>query len=144
MTDTGPSQAHALVTKGKFGALSTLAKGHPFGSLVAYALVGRAPVLLLSELAEHTQNLRSDGRASLLVVEPGAQPLALGRVTLLGRCAAAAREEVEAGYLAAHPEAAAYLAMRDFGFWRLEIESARYVGGFGRMGWITAEEWAAL
>jgi putative heme iron utilization protein len=140
MTETGRDWAQALVVKGKFGALSTLTKdGHPFGSLVAYA--GTQPVLLLSELAEHTQNLRADGRASLLVAESGASPLALGRVTLLGRCRPVARAEVEAGYLAVHPDAAGYLALRDFAFWRLDVETVRWVGGFGRMGWIAGADW---
>ncbi len=145
MTNSAVVRAQELVRTGKFGALSTLAKsGHPFGSLVAYALVDAAPVLLISELAEHTQNLRGDARASLLVTEGGAgEPLALGRVTLVGVCAPAARAEVEAAYLAAHPSAGAYLALRDFGFWRLVVESVRYVGGFGKMGWIDAASWGS-
>src|SRR5262249_2374066 len=121
-------------------ALSTLTKeGHPFGSLVAYA--GAQPVLLLSELAEHTQNLRADARASLLVTEAGESPLAIGRVTLLGRCRLAPRAEVEARYLAVHPDAAGYLAVRDFPFGRLDVESGRWVGGFGRMGWLGGDDW---
>ena len=64
-------------------------------------------------------------------------------MTLIGRCAPVARADVEAGYLAVHPSASAYLAMRDFGFWRFEVEAVRYVGGFGRMGWIDAAGWAS-
>ena len=41
--------------------------------------------LLISALAEHTRNLRADPRCSLLVAEEGdGNPLARGRVTLLG------------------------------------------------------------
>lgn len=151
MTDADVGSALSLVKAGKFGALGTIARvgGHPFATLVGYALAGSAstrasaPVLLLSELAEHTQNLRADGRASLLVVDDAAEdPLAHGRVTLVGVVTACPREEVEAAYLAVHPQAAGFLALRDFGFWRLEVESVRYVGGFGRMGWIDGGAWS--
>jgi putative heme iron utilization protein len=143
MTDADRERAQALVASGKSGALGTLARagGHPFTSLVAYALVGAEPVFLLSELAEHTRNLRADARASLLVVEDG--ELVSGRVTLVGRCLEADRAAVEADYLARHPDAASYLALGDFRFWRLELESARFVAGFGRMGWIAPAEWAS-
>jgi hypothetical protein len=141
MTEADRERAQELVRTGKFGALSTLGKGgHPFGSLVAYATT--APILLISDLAEHTQNLRADPRAALLVVATGPEPLAQGRVTLMGRCTPAVRAEVEADYLAAHPSASAYLALGDFGFWRLAVESVRYVGGFGKMGWIDGAVWS--
>jgi putative heme iron utilization protein len=136
MTDPFVAAAQVIVAQGKFATLSTLSKdGHPFGSLVAYA--GLEPVLLLSELAEHTHNLRADPRASLLVTEAAeGDPLAHGRVTLVGRCAEVARAEVEADYLAMHPSAVRFLELKDFRFWRLDVESARYIGGFGKIGWI--------
>ena len=144
MTDPGLGRALALVKTNKFGALGTIARdgGHPFTSLVAYALVGGAPVLLLSELAEHTQNLRADPRSSLLVAEEaGDDALARGRVTLVGRSALVPADGVEAAYLAAHAQASGYLALKDFRFWRLEVESVRHVGGFGRMGWVSGADW---
>jgi putative heme iron utilization protein len=146
MTDPGLSKALALAKTSKFAALGTIARdgGHPFTSLVAVALVRGAPVLLLSELAEHTQNLRADARASILFAEEATdEPLARGRVTLLGRCALVPRDEVEAAYVAVHPDAAGYLALKDFRFWRLAVESVRHVGGFGRMGWASGADWAA-
>lgn len=61
--------------------MSTIArdpKGIPFGSLVAIACDDSGgPLLLLSDLAEHTQNLRASPEASILVIgEP--TPLSLG------------------------------------------------------------------
>jgi putative heme iron utilization protein len=130
-------RARALLASGRHAALATLLDdGHPYASLVAFAADDRGPVLLLSDLAEHTRNLRRDARASLLLAEPGADdPLARPRATFVGRCAAAARGEVAALYLARHPEAAGYLELRDFSFWRLEVEAVRFVGGFGVMSW---------
>jgi putative heme iron utilization protein len=110
---------------------------------VTYGLDGRGqPCFFVSTMAEHTRNLDADPRASLLVVEDtpaGADPLASGRVTLLG----AAEEVVDpderaaarAGYLAANP-AAFYVDYGDFRCLRLAVTDIRYVGGFGRMSWV--------
>jgi hypothetical protein len=90
---THAERCRALVAEARTATLATVARdpaGFPFGSLVTIAAdrEGR-PLLLLSRLAEHTQNLDADERASILVAEPAADgtvPLALGRVTLLGPC----------------------------------------------------------
>ena len=45
--------------------------GWPFGSLAPFALGGDGtPVVLLSELAQHTKNLRRDPRVALFVRDP--------------------------------------------------------------------------
>lgn len=141
-------EARALVSAARTATLSTIATrpaGHPFGSLVALAVDARGrPLLLLSSLAEHTKNLEASPRASILVAAEGG--LAAARVTLLGRCVRvpdAEIEEVRATYLAAQPEAAAWASFRDFAFWRLEIEDVRIVSGFGKMGWIAADDYAS-
>jgi len=36
-------------------------------------------------------------------------------------------------FLARHPEAAFYADFPDFSFWRLNLEGAHYIGGFGRI-----------
>jgi putative heme iron utilization protein len=153
-TPSHAERARTLVERLTTGALSTVARdpeGHPYGSFVTFALdAGARPVLLLSELAEHTRNLRGDGRASLMVAESVREdPLANGRVTLLGTCVPVEASDDGAhggareAYLARFPNAAYYAEYRDFGFWRLSVDSARYIGGYGRMSWVTGEEWAA-
>jgi heme iron utilization protein len=106
------------------------------------------PLLLISGLAVHTRNLEADPRASLLVADagPGADPLAAERVTLLGdarRLAAGEVGDARTLYLARHPDAAAWVDFGDFAFWRLEVDQVYMVGGFGVMGWVTAEDYAA-
>jgi Pyridoxamine 5'-phosphate oxidase len=64
------------------------------------------PIFLISGLAEHTKNLERDPRASLLVAEGGsADPLANGRVTLLGPCTRVEGDggSARAAFFAAHP-----------------------------------------
>jgi putative heme iron utilization protein len=99
-------------------------------------------------LAEHTRNLDADARASLLVVEQtpdGADPLASGRVTLLGTASEITdpeeRAAARAGYLAANPTAF-YVDYGDFRCLRLEVTSIRYVGGFGRMSWVDPDAYS--
>jgi heme iron utilization protein len=141
-------RSRTLIAGVRTAALATLGEGgFPFGSLVSHAVdaAGR-PLLLLSDLAEHSRNLAADPRASLLATEPGAgDPLALARVTVIGPVAevpAAEREAVLESYRAAHP-GAFYSGFADFRLYRLDVSSVRYVGGFGRMSWVGADEYAA-
>jgi putative heme iron utilization protein len=142
-----------LVARASSATLSTHARepeGFPHGSLVAVAAddAGR-PLLLLSTLAEHTGNLLARPEVSLLFVEPtapGGDPLAGGRVTLLGTCAALPEAEVAAArtaFLARHPSAAQYVDFADFAFYRVMPRALRYVGGFGRMSWVASDAYLA-
>lgn len=139
--------ARTLVEGGGRATLSTLtAKGYPYGSAVSYSVddVG-APVLLMSEMAEHTVNARGDAKSSLLVAAEtpdGADPLSTARLTLVGLLELV--EEPGAlrdGYLEVHPHASYYADFTDFGFWRLQVEELRFVGGFGHMSWVTADRY---
>lgn len=145
--------ARTLIVDAPTASLSTIGEGgFPFGSLVTHAVdaAGR-PLLLLSDLAEHTRNLVADPRASLMAVQDGAgDPLALGRVTVVGEVAVLAGDERTAaltGYRETHPGAfyADPSTIEDHGFriYRLEVASVRYVGGFGRMSWVDAAGYIA-
>lgn len=149
-TLTHAERARTLVSLIATGTLCSIARepaGYPHGSLVTFALDAGQPVFLISELAEHTKNLRVDDRASLLVAESHADdPLANGRVTLLGRCTPvqpAQRDRAREAYLAQHPKAAYYADFKDFALWSLGVESVRYIGGYGRMSWVTASDWSS-
>jgi len=148
-TPNHAERARTLVARITTGTLCTLAlepEGYPYGSFVTVAFDDGNPIFLISALAEHTKNLERDSRASLLVAESGsADPLANGRVTMIGPCT---RVEGDAGsaraaFLAAHPNSTYYADFRDFGFWKLEVDSVRYIGGYGRMSWISKAEWQA-
>jgi putative heme iron utilization protein len=146
-----PSDAErgrTLLATSRTGALATVTVdgGFPFGSLVAYAVddTGR-PLLCLSDLAEHSRNLAADPRASLMASETGSgDPLALARVTVLGSVVElrdAERDEALRTYQERHPDAF-YATFDDFRLYRLDVASVRYVGGFGRMSWVSADDHA--
>lgn len=150
---THAERCRTLVLEAKSATLSTIARepaGFPYGSLVTVAVddVGR-PLFLLSTLAEHTTNLSACPDASALLTEPLGghdQPLALGRVTLIGKCAAVSEDDrprVREAFLAQQPSASYYVDFGDFAFYRLEPIALRYVGGFGRMSWVTADDYRA-
>jgi len=147
-------RARTLAAGVRVGALATVALdplGTPYGSVAPFGLdTDGTPVLCISELAEHTKNLRADDRASLLIAAAPSHPdddaLALARVTLLGHAVEVGepdRAEARAVHLAGNPHASAYVDYGDFSFWRLRVETVRYVGGYGRMSWVDASTWAA-
>lgn len=146
-------RARTLVAAANRGVLSTVAldpAGYPFGSVATYAIDGAGrPIVFVSTMAEHTRNAAADPRASLIVTEPfpdGSDPLAAGRVTLIGDLLPVEGDErpvVRDQYLGANPASAYYIDFGDFSFWRLEVRSIRYVGGYGRMSWVDASDYAA-
>lgn len=150
-TPSHGERARTLAATIRTATLATIAAdpaGYPYGSFVTFALDEGHPVFLISDLAEHTRNLRGDPRASLLIAESRqADPLANGRVTLIGDCRrvtdASECERARTAFLAAHPNSAYYADFGDFGFWRLDVSAVRYIGGYGRMSWVDAAAFLA-
>ncbi len=137
------AEARRILLAARRGALATLMgpDRDPYASLVS-TIVGDdlAPLLLLSTLSQHAQNLADDPRASLLLESPevatAPDPLAAGRVTLHGTIAPADKDALRATYLAAHPEAEMYYSFTDFHLFRLVAPRLHFVAGFGRVVWL--------
>lgn len=151
-SEVAVQKARALLAAESVGVLSTISvhrAGFPYGSVTPYALSARgAPLLLLSRLAAHTKNLLADPRASLFVGDRSAaeDPQAGARISLLGRVAPLPADETadaRARYLAVWPRAADYLALGDFSFWRLDVEEARLIAGFGEIRWLDGKNLSA-
>ena len=148
---TYAERARTLLQRESIGTLSTLSVKHPgwpFGSVMPYVLAaGGAPVFLISGMAIHTQNVLADPRASLMVMQSGNErdPLGLARVTLLGTVTPIndVSDELRQAYLDCHPNARHWIAYSDFGFFRLDVDHIYFVGGFGAMGWVPAEDYIA-
>jgi heme oxygenase (biliverdin-IX-beta and delta-forming) len=143
-------QARTIAAASNAATLATLtADGDPWASLVAYGLVGGAPVLCVSNLAEHGRNLANDPRASLSIVTTSSDsdPLATSRITLAGVVAAplgADREAARTAYMDAVPAARFYIEYSDFTLWVLRVDRVRWVGGYGRMDSATGEHYLAV
>lgn len=117
--------------------------GAPYVSLAMVALDHDAtPLLYLSDLADHTKNLKGDARVSLLFdgTLEAAVPLAGERATLQGRIEVTTDERLLARYVARHPDAAAYAGFRDFNLYRVSVERAHLVAGFGRIHWVDGSQ----
>lgn len=130
-------------------SLATLLPGEPSGwpyaSLVLVAVDhDLTPILLLSDMAEHTRAIKADGRVSLLFDGTAGldQPLTGPRVTVVGRAERTADDRMRARFLARHPDSALYAGFKDFGFYRVAVERAHLVGGFGKIRWIGAADLA--
>ena len=127
---------------------ATLATSHvdnawPYASLVLVACRHDAsPLLLISNLAEHTKNIAADARVSLLIDGSTglADRLTGPRVTVLANAHPSDADGDRARFLARHASAAMYADFADFRFFRLEITRAHLVAGFGNIEWIAAPD----
>lgn len=141
-------EARRLLRSHRYGALSTLSKkfaGYPFGSITPYLVDHDGSLLILiSELAEHTKNIRNDPRVSLISHDqrdPHIQTQ--GRVSALGNAEPAADQEQAARrYLRYFPETRAFFEMPGFSFYRIRPIAVRYIGGFGHIHWVNMENYA--
>jgi hypothetical protein len=128
------------------GVLATSLDGSPYASLVALAYdLDASPLMLLSDLAQHSRNIAADNRISLLfdgggAAVPNTDPLAQPRVSLLGEAVCGDDPGLLARFTARHPGAAAYAGFGDFHLYRVTIGRGHLVAGFGRISWIEAGE----
>lgn len=132
-----------LLRRQRLAALGTLRSDG--GPLVSQVLFLAAPdfsafYMLISRLAQHTQDILRDPRISLMIAEPDdglLDPQTLGRISLRGEARPLPNDDpayagVRAAYLDKFPQAAVALQLGDFMFYRLEPMSARYVAGLGK------------
>lgn len=139
--------ARMMLRAHRYGALSTLSKkfdGHPFGSITPYLVDHDGSLLILiSGLAEHTKNILGDSRVSLITHDQNDPHIQTqGRVTLVGNATFDPdRERCGKRYLRYFPEAQTYFDMADFNFFRIVPFSIRYIGGFGDIHWVKADNY---
>jgi len=157
-TDAGTAQlpeptyaerVRTLVSLCSIATLSTVSRkrpAYPFGSLMPYAIdeTGR-PIFLISNMAMHTQNIQGDHRTSLFVAQAGdGDPLGTARATLVGDVLPVPADEAGEArqrYLSRYENSRSWVDFKDFGFYRLQPLDIYYVGGFGVMGWVSAENY---
>lgn len=136
-------EARKLLRSARVGTLATASDGQPFASLVTPACATDLSILLLlSDLSEHTRQLRAEPRCSVMVIgaAEGPNPQTTPRVTITGNAERLADSELKARYLAIHPYAALYADFADFSLWRIRPLGGLFVGGFGRAARLRAAD----
>lgn len=124
-------------------ALASSLGGAPYASLVLVTVdLDASPLLLLSDLAQHSRNIAFDPRVSLLFDATAGHddPLSGPRLTLLGKAKATDDRRCLARFIAHHPNSAAYAGFRDFHLYRVAVERGHLVAGFGRTDWIDGRD----
>lgn len=140
--------ARRLMRSVDSGILSTMSKelpGYPFGSVTPYFLThdGRV-VIYVSGIAQHTKNILADPKVCMTVMDSGDESQqSLGRVTVIGDAEIASDDEskVMERYFQFFPEAVRYAQTHSFMFVTIKPKRVRYIGGFGKIFWVEAEDW---
>src|SRR5205085_665198 len=105
-------------------------------------------VIHVSRLATHTNDMLVNPAVALLVTaspEESESPLSLQRASVRGvarPCEQASSEfqQARAAYLAKLPEAEELFSFSDFSLLLIETRTVRYVAGFGKAMFLTAEQ----
>ncbi len=152
MTPTHSQLLRQLLNENSVAALGTLEGGSPFVSMTPFGVTddGRSLIVHVSRLAAHTRNMRAHAAVSLMVMEPegpGKMPQGLARVTIQGDARALAEDDREfasakAAYLQRFPQAVDLFSFPDFSLFLIDIQSARFVGGFAQAMSLTPESFA--
>jgi heme iron utilization protein len=136
------AEVQSLLHTMRVGMLATVGDAFPLASAVPFLpLQGWTELLLhISTLAAHTRNLLRDPRLSLLIMEtddPQKNPLALKRLSLQGTAGLIDPHSPTYDMLARQftdrfPDAAITMSLADFQLWRIDIQIAQFIAGFGR------------
>ncbi|RED47659.1 HugZ family protein [Aestuariispira insulae] len=146
MTKTTALECRSLIRALDRATLATRMAGdpeQPYASLVLAACdLEAAPLLFLSDLAEHTKNLKADGRASLLFDGTGGldNPLTGSRITVQGRFKRSDDPMLLDRYCRRHPSAEVYRGFKDFHLYRMEVSWVHMVAGFGQIHWVEGDK----
>ena len=135
--------ARQLLNHQSVGVLSTHSidvEGYPFGSIAPYTLnYDGQPIILISDIAQHTRNIKQNKKVSLTVFDSQADdPQSGSRLTWIGDALPVDPSDTQARdrYLRYFPSAESYFETHDFSFYRIDLRRARFIGGFGEIYWI--------
>ena len=132
---TAEELAYKLIKdNNKVGVACTSHEKGSFGSVMPYSLDSKGqPVVLISDLAVHTKNIKRDPKSSIFVMKDR-EDFNSARATLVGKFVKVPEKELETTgkhYFKDFPQAKIYSQFHDFNFYRLEVTDIYYVGGFG-------------
>ncbi len=146
MNDKSNTETRTRTVQGLIRTASTVtlatrmaADGSPYASLVLMATDPRGrPLLLLSDMAVHGQNIAKDPAVSLLIASDpkGRDPLTLSRVSLQGTAEVIADERLLERFIRRFPPAKLYAKFKDFRLYRVNVSAGHLVAGFGDIHWL--------
>lgn len=141
--------ARRLLYHQSVGVLSTHSvdvEGYPFGSITPYVInYDGEPVILISDIAQHTRNIKQNNKVSLTVFDAQSDdPQAASRLTWMGEAEVTNPPDAETArrYLRYFPSAHSYFETHDFSFYTIHLRRARFIGGFGEIYWVEPREMA--
>ncbi|NLD08233.1 MAG: DUF2470 domain-containing protein [Xanthomonadaceae bacterium] len=119
-------------------------EGYPFGSVVPFCLNSRGePILLISDLAQHTKNLKENPKASLMIHNIDQDNIQKGwRLTVIGDITPidlSEYDDIADRYERFFGESRRYHEVHDFNFYQLTPKKYRYIHGFGEIHWVDTE-----
>jgi putative heme iron utilization protein len=142
--------ARRLLNHQSAGVLSTHSvdvEGYPFGSITPYVVgYDGEPVMLISDIAQHTRNIKRNNKVSLTVFDRYEHdPQAASRLTWIGDAELINPHDdgARGRYLRYFPSAQSYFETHDFSFYRIHLRRARFIGGFGEIYWVEPREMLA-
>ena len=112
-----------------------------------------SPILLLSNLSEHTTNILNNQDVSLMLCEEQKMyqffpkfenkipsidyedPMSRPRITLIGRIKKTNDIHIKKRFLSRHPASKLYSNFGDMNFYKINIKSAHLIGGFAQVKW---------
>lgn len=144
MTAPPGERARGLVRARDAGSLSTAMAegGAPYGSVMPYAAdhQGR-PLFLTADLAVHTKNLLADPACCLLAAAAASGSVQMaGRVALMGVAEQVEEPLARERYFRLFPSHRRYLEQHSFLLWRLKLDRARFIAGFGDIHWLEGSD----
>src|SRR5262245_56210037 len=120
--------ARRLLNHQSVGVLCTHSvdvQGYPFGSITPFILnYDLEPTMLISDIAQHTRNIKRNNKVSLTVFDQCAvDPQASGRLTWIGDAELinSTDTEIRHRYLRYFPSSESYFETHDFSLYRIRL-----------------------
>ena len=148
--NTWKNDIQSLIASTHIAFLSTMGERSPETSMCPYAILNGDIVLHLSGLAKHTKNIQSNPGVGLMICTPEApesSPLALARISFTGMIEPVPQNKqniYQQAYLNKIPDAEPLFSFPDFTLYRIKVDSAHWVGGFGKARKVPLATWKSL
>jgi putative heme iron utilization protein len=138
-------EARKFIKTFNSGVLSTISldvEGYPFGSVVPYCLSEKVePVILISNIAQHTKNINADSRVSLTVFDSQKGDIqANARITYIGDAVKDDDSYLKDKYINSVTDSIKYFEFHDFSIYKIVLKKIRFINGFGKIYWVNPED----